>query len=308
MSKTTTSAQRSRDSVPIDISKRFLSSAAFAKKRYQTDWLVEMLLVPRQPTVIGGPKKSLKTSLVVDMALSLGTGTPFLSHFLVPSSKRVAILSGESGEATLQRMAQRVCAAKRVALKTCAVWWSSYLPRFCEKRRYQELGDYLRDEGIEVAFVDPLYLCLFGGIDAASASNLYAVGPLLHRVTRILLRRNITPIFVHHTTKTKTRSRAAEEPLDLDDLAFAGIGEFARQWLLVSRRCAFQPGSGLHQLLLSAGGSAGQSGCWAVTIKEGQLRRDFSGQGWDVQVTDQVSAPAPRPPRKGSGLSRETVG
>jgi hypothetical protein len=62
------------------------------------------------------------------------------------------------------------------------------------------------------------------------------------------------------------------------------VGEFVRQWLLLSRRKRYQLGTGEHSLILTGGGNAGQSGKWEVDIKEGQLQNDFSGRTWDVSV------------------------
>lgn len=61
-------------------SKKFLGSAAFSKKQFVHDWLVQSVLVAGQPAVIGGPKKCMKSSVACDLAISLGTGTPSASR------------------------------------------------------------------------------------------------------------------------------------------------------------------------------------------------------------------------------------
>lgn len=53
-------------------------------------------------------------------------------------------------------------------------------------------------------------------------------------------------------------------------LAFAGVAEFARQWLFVGRTAVYQSGSGVHDLSLSIGGNAGHSSGWSVRVDEGR--------------------------------------
>src|SRR6185369_17207723 len=79
-----------------------LSSKVFASKKFNIEWLVKNLLVKGQPCIWGGPKKSLKTTLGVDLALSLGSGQPYLGKFEVPKPVRTAFISGESGGWTVQ--------------------------------------------------------------------------------------------------------------------------------------------------------------------------------------------------------------
>ena len=86
-----------------------IDSRTFAETKYHQNWLIENVLVAGQPATIAGPKKCLKTSLIVEAAMSLGTGKPFLNQFRIPMPTRAAILSGESGAATLQETAERIC-------------------------------------------------------------------------------------------------------------------------------------------------------------------------------------------------------
>lgn len=264
-----------------------MDSKAFAEARFSRSWIVDGLLVRKQVGVIGGEKKCMKTSMIVDMSVSIATGTPVLDRFQVPRARKVAVFSGETDPGTLRETAFRVCKSKRVKLSECSVHWSFELPRLSDSNQLQVLGTFLAAEKIEVVFIDPLYLCLLGGSKGVSASNLFEMGPLLHAAARACLAAGATPIFAHHATKTSAKRREASEGLiDLNDLAFSGIPEFVRQWILLSRRTPFVPGSGRHELQLSAGGSAGHSGLWNLTINEGRLKPDFTGRVWDVVVDD----------------------
>jgi len=188
-------------------------------------------------------------------------------------------------QATLQDTARRVCAARNVALAACDILWSFDLPRLNQRGHRQELRQFLRTNRVHVVFIDPLYLCLLNGNRSISASNLYEVGPLLWLAARTCLDAGATPILVHHATKAAARrSFGSSEPLDLDDLSFAGIGEFARQWILLSGRERFQPAFGRHRRVLTTGGSAGQAGWWDVVVEEGTLKHDFTGRRWHVEV------------------------
>jgi replicative DNA helicase len=53
---------------------------------------------------------------------------------------------------------------------------------------------------------------------------------------------------------------------------------------LIGRREKFEPGSGVHKLWLTVGGSAGHSGDWALDIDEGVMDDDFRGRRWGVSV------------------------
>jgi replicative DNA helicase len=266
------------------------TSAVFDATRYNVTWLLDELLVRGAPAIIGGPRKALKTSLLVDLCLSVGTGEPFLGHFPVAKPARIILISGESGEFTLQETARRVCAAKHIRLceaENCL--WGFRLPQLSVDEQLDELRRGLQQYQVEVAVIDPLYLCLLAGIDKKqiSAANLYDMGPLLLNVARTTLDVGCTPLLVHHTRKNLN---CPYEPLDLEDLAFAGVQEFARQWLLINRRAPYQPGTGFHELWLSAGGSCGHGGLWGLEVREGVLKKDFTGRIWQPTIMSLTQA------------------
>jgi hypothetical protein len=270
---------------------RLMDSPTFEAGDYRHQWLVEHVLVRGQPCVLGGPKKSLKSSVLVDLALSLASGAPFLGEFRVPRKARVAVLSGESGEASLQAVARRVAAGRGIGWPQVEVFWGFDLPQLSVPDHLAALREVLERERVEVLVYDPLYLGLLAGsgADGISAANLYQVGPLLLGAAKACLAAGATPILAHHFKIT--RGDAYAEP-QLEDLAYAGVQEFARQWILLGRREPFDPDDpdGRHQLWLQAGGSAGHGLLRAVDVCEGKLLADFSGRTWRVEVTRPAEA------------------
>jgi replicative DNA helicase len=263
----------------------FLSSAALEQLDARHRWLIKHVLVRDQPVLLGGPKKSLKTSVMLDAAISLGTGRPFLGKFEVPERVRVAVLSGESGQITIRETALRIAKAKGVQLAACEALWGFDLPRLGVEADLLALSAGLRDNQVGVVFIDPAYLCLLAGVQEVQANNMFQVGPLLLKVAKICQENGTTLVLVHHTTKPAGMLRMQTgEPLELEDLAYSGFQEFARQWLLVNRRQKYEPGSGKHLLWMNIGGSAGHSGCWGIDVEEGRLDDDFGGRRWLVQV------------------------
>jgi replicative DNA helicase len=269
---------------PAGWAPEWVNSATFFVTDYRPRWLVTRLLAARQPAFAGGPSKSLKTSILIDLAVSLGSGTAFLGEFSVPGRVRVGVLSGESGAFTLQETARRICAARGTDPSDLDVLWGFRLPQLANPAHVECLAAALRENKVEVLILDPVYLALLAGdLKGLQASNFMETGPLLMSVAQACLDAGATPILVHHTRKNLTNPF---EPIELNDLAFSGCAEFARQWLLINRREKFDPdGGGLHQLWMGVGGSTGQCGLWAVDVTEGQLEEDFTGRRWEVMVT-----------------------
>jgi DNA-binding MarR family transcriptional regulator len=257
-----------------------LTSAELDAADFQHEELIRDVLVARQPCVIGGPPKCCKTLLTIDLALSLGSGASFLGHFRTMRPTRVAVFSGESGGATIQESARRIARAKpwfNLADYT-NVMWSFDLPTLDRPNAMAELRRYIQRNAVEVLIVDPLYLAMPIGDDN---KNVFAMGAHLRPLSDMAAELGVTLVLAHHFTKAKS---VTESPATLADLSGAGFAEWARQWILVSRRTPYDLDRiGHHELWLGTGGSAGHGAGVAVDIDEGSLR-DPGGRRWQVAV------------------------
>jgi hypothetical protein len=278
MTKTTESNTATTKTAPEQRRLALMSLEELAAKPPALNWLVDGVAVKGQPLVVGGPTKTLKTSLALDLAVSLATRTPFLGRFPVPRRRRVAVFSGESGKATIYETLTRILEAREEAVESRDLLCGFRLPKLSRPADRAELRKLLKAEGVEVVVIDPLYRCLLGD-RKLSGANLYDVGTALGETADACADAGATLVLVHHTIKAAAKAGTAT----LTDLAFAGVAEFARQWLLVNRASEYRPGSGVYDLVLSVGGSAGHSSRWRVGVEEGT-----GGPGkrdWKVKVS-----------------------
>jgi hypothetical protein len=261
---------------------RPITSAEFDAGDYELRWLVKRLLVVGQPLVIGGPTKTLKTNITVDLALSLGLGLPYLGFFDVYRPARVALVSGETGEHPLRETARNVARAKGVRLADAddMVRWDFELPQLGNPSHVAEVSRGLKQFEIEVLILDPAYLCLLSG-GTVRAENVFEMGALLRGIAQACRQAGTMLCLLHHSNRRIEKFK----PMELSDLAFSGLPEFARQWILLNHREPFKPETGSGRLWLSAGGSAGQGGLWAVDTEEGKPNDNLTGRTWNVTVS-----------------------
>lgn len=230
---------------------------------YTQSYLVEGILVEGQPCLIGGPSKSLKTTLGIDLFVALTTGGSFLGKYRVARPCRTLFMSGESGAATIAETMQRIVDAGGYnaddlgSLHVC-----TSLPQLATPEDLAELSRLIKRFSIDVLAIDPIYLCM----PSEGVANLFAQGEALGRISDLCVKHAVTPILLHHV---KRAAATTYEPIELTDLAFAGYAEWSRQWLLVGRREKYTPGSGQHALWLTVGGSAGHNSLLAVDVCEG---------------------------------------
>jgi replicative DNA helicase len=279
--------------------------AEFDAERHRVEFVVENLLAALEPMAVIAPSKSLKTTIVCDLALSMATATPFLDyqHFKTPTCRRrVLIRSSESGRPVIQQTLRAIARSKKMELHEVGDWlrYGAKLPQLTNESHLAALVAEIKKYQVEVLIMDPLYLCLLAGSgNKIDASNMFHMGPVFASVFSAIRAAGCTPVIVHHTTKRPAsqqghRPGKPSKPLDLTDAAYSGLDQFCRQWMLLVAREPYDPETGEHKLLLSVGGSVGHSGEYAVDVKKGHIKcdttdperfyADFSDITWDVRV------------------------
>ena len=261
---------------PIDF--EIIDSRTFAETEYATEFLIDGVMTEGQPKLYGGPSKSLKTTVLVDECLSLAAGVAFLGKYDVPNAKRVLLLSSESGCATLQESAVRICSAKGVHLADLGgqMHWGFRPPQLTAADHVLSLRQIIEQNQIDVLAIDPAYLSL--NLAGNEASNQFAVGAVLMNLTTLQADTGATPILATHF---RMHMPPGTMP-GLENIAGAGFGQWARQWLLLNRREPFNDENpGNHQLVMAFGGSAGHAGAVALDINEGRIQ---DGRFWEVSV------------------------
>lgn len=265
---------------PSKVQFDFLSTEELLAADNTLEYLVPGILVKGQPCILAGPKKCLKTNILIDLGVSLASGSPFLGKFHIPSSIKTGIMSGESGQETISETLQRIVQSKKLApdqLKDLSLCFQ--LPQLDNNSDLLELRRIIKSKELEVLILDPAYLALNL---AESASNLFIVGDKLKQLSSLGQDTGCTILLVHHTRKGNGYNEFSEP--QLQDISYAGFQEWTRQWLLLNRREAYQPErAGVHKLHFVAGGSAGHSQSWAIDIHEGS-REDKTGRIWDVRI------------------------
>jgi hypothetical protein len=241
---------------------------------------VSRILAAGQPLVFAGPKKAMKTTLLIALMLVLATGRPFLDVFTVYAAVTVGMMTGESGLPTIQETIRRI--AINMGIDAAAITnlvITDKVPHLGDIRHLDAMREFITKYALQVLVIDPAYMAMSG----ADAGNLFVQGQILRGISELCQESGCTLILCHHTKRNT--GRETYDPPELEDIAWAGFQEWARQWLLVGRRERYEPGSGEHRLWLTAGGSMGHSGRWGIDISEGTYDT-LGGRFWKVSVTD----------------------
>jgi hypothetical protein len=166
-------------------------------------WLIEGLWPRDAYGVFAAEDKAGKTWAIVDLAISVAAGVPWLGHFACPPSGRVLVFLGEGGERAMVRRLRAVAAHKGVDLAELA---EARLLRLCFRVPTLTSGEDLAAIQAELTgrpaalvVIDPLYLAVGQG---ATGANLYAMGAVLSAIQAVCQAAGAALVVVTHWNKT----------------------------------------------------------------------------------------------------------
>jgi DnaB-like helicase N terminal domain/AAA domain len=277
-------ASNNPDHIKPRFALKLIGSETIAAYVEPPPWLIKGVIIAGQPVVLGGPNKTLKTSIDIDMAVSLATATPFLGKFAVPRPVRVGFISGESGQFVIRQNALEMCRTRGIDLdRDENIFWGFNLPQITNDDHLRAVEEIITDNGLEVLKLDPFYFTIDG--EAVDMKNMFSIGSILDRFGKLCLSLGCLPVLTHHFVKSRQEPYA---PPELNELAYGGISQWMRQWCLVSRREPYDASTGIHRLHWRHGGSFGHSGELSLDIETGVVDEDFQGRKWDVTVISQT--------------------
>jgi hypothetical protein len=229
-------------------------------------YIVKNAVPAGQVGAAGAKSKGCKTGIATDLIISTASATRFLNEFEIPEPVPVLDLCGESGASKIRRQARQICEARGLALRDLPIFWGFDLPKLCLPFHVDALADFIRQNKIALAIIDPLYLALFTAETAGRSGDLYTMGATFEPLTAVCRETGASILLVHHFRKN--RGDDQQEPCSLEELSQAGLAEVARWWILLERREPYA-GDGRHSLWLRVGGSEGHASFWGLEINEG---------------------------------------
>lgn len=170
------------------------------------DYMVEGFLVTSSVGMCAGEPKTMKSTLMLDMAIAVASGKPFLGLY---KSKQCPVLyiQEENSESDIKRRFMRIEYNRRVLIRVLKLGYEPEpIPLFImnnkginlqNKDDREFMSKTVEDNGIKLMILDPWYM-MCGSLNENDAGE---VGEILKYLTTLRNRFGCTVMLVHHFKK-----------------------------------------------------------------------------------------------------------
>lgn len=147
--------------------------------------------------MLGAEDKAGKTWLMLDLAVSVASGTPWLGRFPCDQGGVVMFL-GEGGPRKMLRRLEAIATARGLAVEDLPIRACYRSPHLTKPDHLAAIGAELEAWPAKLVELDPLYLAARG----ASGSDLYAMGEHLSNLQEVVQRSGAALVVSTHYNKT----------------------------------------------------------------------------------------------------------
>lgn len=181
------------------------------KPRVKSGWAVKGFWLKGSNGIVAGEPKTFKSTITLDLAISIASGKPFLDRYPVEETGPVIIVQNENAEWIIQDRLERMMVGKSLVgeisgnFPNFKIQWPPQLPihflnnqgfDFGIEEHREVFEDYVKKVKPVMIIFDPLYLMFEGDINSAQE-----VQPVLKWLTTIKNRYRTSIIIVHHFRK-----------------------------------------------------------------------------------------------------------
>ena len=269
-----------------------ITAADLAQPVPPLEWLVRGVWPKNSYGPMAAASKSLKSYLLLAIAVSVASGRPLFDHFPVEHQGPVLLFVGEGGRMVLSSRLQAIAKRAGVVLEDLPIYAVDSIAAIDDEGFRQQLDERIDELRPSLVAIDPLYAFHPAGIDPA---NLYERGRMLSSLSGLVNERSAL-IVVDHFNKSTA------DTLELNSIAQTGMSQWADSWILMKHASGSAMGAGGEFSLTASFGSRRTSGSgqwnidWSVPMEEDEFgvhvptkSADSAGLDWAVRRSSTTS-------------------
>ncbi|MEY2472684.1 MAG: hypothetical protein QOK28_2013 [Actinomycetota bacterium] len=167
--------------------------------------------------VCAAEKKAGKTWQILDLAVSVASGTAWLGVYEVDQPGPVLLFLGEGGKRKMLRRFRAVCEDRGVKFEDLPIELCFRVPHLTNMIQLALMAEKIGQQRPALVIVDPLYLAARG----SKGASLYDMGEALEGIQNVAQHYDAALCIVHHWNQTGTGKGA-------DRMSGAGPAEWGR--------------------------------------------------------------------------------